>query len=226
MKSIIKRLAEGFHDWRMLRRGLTFEEQVKAVQENDSVFLHKVILKQRLDKEALDVLFPENYRPREDSLGYIYYQKYGLENERMLKIIRHTSVEEMGLPKTLIRQFNLFYSGCSPEEERELAIFLLSNEDEEMMNFFRSLEKIQDCLREIDIIGLNNKYADVIKLKKEAFERKFSKLIPSNDVQKRILDTGYQPLILLTEKELGKVEAWYWGHLNERRRFLIEAFGK
>lgn len=224
MKSIIKKLMKDFSDWRMLRRGLTVKEQIKVIKSNDSKLLKKVILRQKLSSEALDVFFHAGYKPREDSLGYIYHQRYGLDNKRMLRIISGTDVSDMGLPKTLIRQFNLFYSGCTPEQERDLVIFLLSNDDDEVMDFFINLEKTQDILRSIDLIGVNNKYSDVIAMKKAAFERNFSKMIPKEKVQRKILETKQLPLILLAAKELRKVEAWYWGHLNERRRFLIEEF--
>lgn len=219
--SIIKKLKKDFRVWRMLYRGLTVEEQIELIRCDDSILLRKAILRQKFDRQALEVLFHEGYKPREDSLGYIYYQRYGLDVDLMLQIIRCTDVKDMGLPKTLIRQFNLFYSGCSPEEERQLAIFLLSNADEEIRSFFRNLERLQDELRKIDVIGVNKTYADVIQIKKAAFQKNFVNLLPSYRVQKRILESGKEPLISLMARELKKLEAWYWGHLNIKRQFLI-----
>lgn len=219
--SIIKKLKKDFCDWRMLHRGLTVEEQIEIIRRDDSILLRKAILRQKFDRQALEVLFHQGYKPREDSLGFIYYNLYGLSDDLMLQIIRNTDVKDMGLPKTLIRQFNLFYSGCSPEEERQLAIFLLSCADEEMRRFFRNLEKMQDELRKIDVIGINKTYTDVIQSKKSAFERNFLGLIPNFLVQKRILETGKTPLIFLMKSELKKLEAWYLGHLNIKRQFLL-----
>lgn len=219
--NIIRKLKKDFRDWRMLHRGLTVEEQIELIRCDDSILLRKAILRQKFDRQALEVLFHEGYKPREDSLGYIYYNLYGLDVDLMLQIIRSTDVKDMGLPKTLIRQFNLFYSGCSPEEERQLAIFLLSNADEEIRSFFRNLERLQDELRKIDVIGVNKTYADVIQSKKSAFERNFLGLIPNFLVQKRILETGKTPLIFLMKSELKKLEAWYLGHLNIKRQFLL-----